>query len=140
MNFDGGVRPNPGPTAVGCIVETNHWSDKGSEHIGEASKYRAEYHALIRGLEVVSEESCIEVEARGDIQLVVKQIRGECGLNKPELRPLRNRAQDLADEFETFEDSTSHDNKTERLIHWWSKSSTTRWVGLSKGYILKYPM
>lgn len=54
-------------------------------------------------LEVVSEKGCTEVEARGDSQLVVKQVRGEWSMNEPELRPLRDRVQELAEEFKQFE-------------------------------------
>lgn len=58
--------------------------------------------ALIRGLEVASEKGCTEVVARGDSELIVKQVRGEYGVNEPTLRPLRNRVQELADEFKRF--------------------------------------
>jgi len=104
IHFDGGTRPNnPGPSAIGYIVETDDWTEKGSEHIGESTNNRTEYHALIQGLEAASNQGCTEVEARGDSQLVVNQVRGEWSVNKPELRPLRNRIQKLADEFEQFE-------------------------------------
>lgn len=102
VNFDGGARPNPGPAAIGYIVEADDWIKRGSDHIGKSTNNRAEYYALIRGLEVASEKGCTEVEARGDSKLVVKQVRGEYGLNQPELRPLRNRVQELAEEFEEF--------------------------------------
>lgn len=103
VKFDGGARPNPGPSAIGYIVETDDWTEEGSEHIGELTNNRAEYHALIRGLEVASEKGCTEVEARGDSQLVVKQVRDEWSVNEPKLRPLRERVQELADGFEDFE-------------------------------------
>jgi len=103
VKFDGGCSPNPGPAAIGYIVETDGWNKEGSDHIGESTNNRAEYRALIRGLEVASEKGCTEVEARGDSELVVKQVRGEYGVNQPELRPLRDRVQELADEFEQFE-------------------------------------
>ena len=104
VKFDGGTRPdNPGPSAIGYIVETDDWTEEGSEHIGELTNNRAEYHALIRGLEVASEKGCTEVEARGDSQLVVKQVRDEWSVNEPKLRPLRERVQELADGFEDFE-------------------------------------
>lgn len=41
--------------------------------------------------------------ARGDSQLVVKQVCDEWSVNEPELRPLRDRVQELVDEFDTFE-------------------------------------
>ncbi|WP_152436284.1 ribonuclease HI family protein [Halosimplex carlsbadense] len=104
IHFDGGTRPdNPGPSAIGYIVETDDWTKEGNDHIGESTNNRTEYHALIRGLEVASEKRCTEVEARGDSEVIVKQVRGEYGVNQPELRPLRDRVQELANEFEQFE-------------------------------------
>ena len=104
VKFDGGTRPdNPGPSAIGYIVETDDWTEEGSEHIGESTNNRTEYRALIRGLDTASEKGCTEVEARGDPEVIVKQARGEYGLNEPELRPLRDRVQGLVDEFESFE-------------------------------------
>ena len=81
VKFDGGARPNPGPAAIGYIVEADDWTEEGSDLIGESTNNRAEYHALIRGLEVASEKGCTEVEARGDTQLVVKQVRNEWSVN-----------------------------------------------------------
>ncbi|GAA0295665.1 ribonuclease HI family protein [Halarchaeum salinum] len=103
VKFDGGARPNPGPAAIGYIVEADDWTEEGSDHIGESTNNRAEYHALIQGLELASEKGCTDVEARGDSEVIVKQVRGEYGVNQSELRPLRNRVQELADEFENFE-------------------------------------
>ncbi|MFC7072803.1 ribonuclease HI family protein [Halovenus rubra] len=103
VKFDGGARPNPGPAAIGYIVKTDDWTKEGSNHIGESTNNRAEYHALIQGLELASEKGCTEVEARGDSQLVVKQVRGAWSVNEPALRPLRDRVQELAEEFEGFE-------------------------------------
>jgi len=104
VKFDGGTRPdNPGPSAIGYIVETDDWTEERSEHIGESTNNRTEYHALIKGLEFASKKGCTEVVARGDSQLVVKQVCGEWSVNEPELRPLRDRVQELVDEFDTFE-------------------------------------
>jgi ribonuclease HI len=104
IHFDGGARPsNPGPAAIGYTIEGKNWSDEGSDHIGRATNNEAEYHALIRGLKVASEQGCTEVEARGDSQLVVRQVEGDWQTNEQHLRELRDRARELADEFETFE-------------------------------------
>jgi len=104
VKFDGGTRPdNPGPSAIGYVVEADDWTEEESEHIGESSNNRTEYRALIQGLELAFEKGCTEVEARGDSKLVVNQVRGEWDVGEPELRPLRNRAQEVAGEFETFE-------------------------------------
>jgi ribonuclease HI len=102
--FDGGARPsNPGPAAIGYTIEADNWNKKGSDHLGKATNNEAEYCALIRGLEVASEQGCTEVEARGDSQLVVRQVTGDWQTNEQHLRELRDRARELAEEFETFE-------------------------------------
>ncbi|NHX40419.1 MULTISPECIES: ribonuclease HI family protein [Haloarcula] len=104
IHFDGGARPsNPGPAAIGYTIEAEDWSDEGSEHLGKATNNEAEYRALIRGLEVASKQGCTEVEARGDSQLVVRQVTGDWQTNEQHLRELRDRARELAEEFETFE-------------------------------------
>lgn len=104
VKFDGGTRSNnPGPSAIGYIVEGDDWTEEGHDHIGESTNNRAEYHALIRGLEAACKKRCTAVVARGDSQLVAKQVGGEYNVNQPELRPLRNRVQELAEEFDHFE-------------------------------------
>lgn len=105
VKFDGGARPNPGQGAIGYIVEADDWIEEGSASLdgGETTNIKAEYHALIRGLEVARQEGCTAVEAKGDSELVVKQMQGEYGVNEPSLYPLYDRARELADEFENFE-------------------------------------
>ena len=104
IHFDGGVRPtNPGPAAIGYTIEADGWSDEGSDYLGRATNNEAEYHALIRGLEVALKQGCIEVEAKGDSQLIVQQVTGDWKTKEPRLRELRDRVQELAEDFETFE-------------------------------------
>ena len=49
------------------------------------------------------DKGCTAVEAKGELEMVVKQMRGEYGVNEPSLYPLYDRAQELADGFEKFE-------------------------------------
>ena len=66
IHFDGGTRQdNSGSSAIGYIVETDDWTEEGSEHIGESTNNRTEYRALIQGLELATEKACTEVNARG---------------------------------------------------------------------------
>jgi ribonuclease HI len=60
--------------AIGYTIEAEDWSDEGSGHLGKATNNEAEYHALIRGLEVAVEQGHTDVEARGDSQLVVRLL------------------------------------------------------------------
>lgn len=75
----------------------------GGDHIGESINNRIKYHALTHGLQLAPEKRCTEVVARGNSEMIVKRVRGESDINQPEFRPLRNRAQKLADGFEQFE-------------------------------------
>jgi ribonuclease HI len=104
IHFDGGARPsNPGPAAIGYTIETEDWSDEGSDHIGEATNNEAEYHALIQGLEHASEKGCSEVEARGDSKLIVRQVTGDWNTDATHLGELRDRVREVADEFPRVE-------------------------------------
>lgn len=105
IHFDGGARPpDNGPAAIGyTVVMGGSTEEKEHDRIGRATCNEAEYQALIRGLETASEKGCTEVEARGDSQLIVRQVTGDWQTNEQHLRKLRARTQELADEFEQFE-------------------------------------
>jgi ribonuclease HI len=104
VEFDGGARPNPGQGAIGHIVESDDWIERGSASLngGERTDTRAEYHALARGLEVAREKGCTAVKAEGDSESIIKQMRGVYGVNDPSLSPLHDRTEELADGFENF--------------------------------------
>ena len=103
IKFDGGARPNPGPSAVGYIVSTDDSTERGSHHIGEATNNQAEYHALIQSLQTARQMECTDVVVRGDSKLVVKQVQGEWKVNDSELHTLWERVRELAEEFESFD-------------------------------------
>lgn len=101
LYFDGGSRGNPGPAAIGWVlVSGDGIVTEGNERIGETTNNRAEYEALVRGLEVAREYGFDEVEIRGDSQLVVKQVRGEWDANDPGMRERRVRVHELLSEFD----------------------------------------
>lgn len=98
--FDGGSRGNPGPAAIGWVlVSGDGIVAEGGERIGETTNNRAEYEALIRGLEAAREYGFDEVEINGDSQLVVKQVRGEWDANDPGMRERRVRVRELLSGF-----------------------------------------
>lgn len=87
LYFDGGSQGNPGPAAIGWVlVSGDGIVAEGGERIGEMTNNRAEYEALIRGLEVARDYGFEEIEIRGDSQLVVKQVRGEWDANDPGMK------------------------------------------------------
>jgi ribonuclease HI len=101
--FDGAARGNPGPAAVGWVIVTDDGIvAEGGERIGETTNNRAEYEALIRGLEVARNRGFDAVELRGDSELIVKQVTGEYDVNEPALRERRVRVHELLGAFEDW--------------------------------------
>ena len=101
--FDGASRGNPGPAAIGwAIVTADGVVAEGSRRIGRTTNNRAEYEALIRALEAAAEYGLSEVDARGDSELIVRQVRGEWDANQPELRERRVRVRELLERFDRW--------------------------------------
>lgn len=63
----------------------------------------AEYTALREALRRAKELKCDEVVVRGDSQLVVKQIRGEWGVNSHRLLSLKDEVEALLSSFSKWE-------------------------------------
>lgn len=95
---DGGARGNPGPAGIGVYVLRNGKPvHEIKEYLGVATNNVAEYMALVRALEWVSEQSDAEVVVmKLDSELVVKQMRGEYKVKNPALKELWSAAQKLA--------------------------------------------
>lgn len=103
LYFDGACRGNPGPAAIGyAIVAGEGIVAEGGETIGESTNNRAEYEALIRGLEVAADYGFDELHVRGDSELAIKQIRGEYDTNDPDLRERRVRVRELLERFDEW--------------------------------------
>lgn len=103
LYFDGASRGNPGPAAIGWVLVSSEGivAEDGAR-IGRATNNRAEYEALIRGLEAALEYGFDEIEIRGDAELIVRQVRGDWETNDPGLRERRVRVRELLDGFETW--------------------------------------
>ncbi len=90
VNVDGGARGNPGPAAIAIVVrdEEGEVIHEASETIGRATNNVAEYRALLLGIERAKQLGATEVDLVGDSELIVKQVRGEYKVKKPDLKPL----------------------------------------------------
>jgi len=101
LYIDGGSRGNPGPAAIGYILETTvgvRLAEVG-EQIGEATNNVAEYSALIAGLRVALDFDVTELEVVSDSELVVKQMLGEYKVKSENLRAFYRRAILLESKF-----------------------------------------
>lgn len=90
VNVDGGARGNPGPAAIGAVVQDagGEVLEERGERIGTATNNVAEYRALLLGIEKAKELGATELELVGDSELIVKQVTGEYRVKDAGLKPL----------------------------------------------------
>jgi probable phosphoglycerate mutase len=95
---DGGARGNPGPAGYGVRIERPDGTlvEEFSRAIGVATNNVAEYSGLIAALEWVHERGRQSLLVRSDSLLLVQQMLGNYKVKHPGLRPLHERARQLA--------------------------------------------
>ncbi len=102
MRPDGASRGNPGPAAVGVVVEdtSGRVLQEVSEAIGQATNNVAEYRALLRGLEEARRLGAREVEVCTDSELVARQLLGQYRVRDRKLVRLFASVQELLRSFD----------------------------------------
>ncbi len=75
---------------------------KISRRIGRATNNVAEYQALIAVLSEALDLGVQSIAVRLDSELVVRQVKGEYRVKKPDLKPLHRRAAQLLGEFRDY--------------------------------------
>ncbi len=106
VHSDGGARGNPGPAAIGVVIENEAGEvlEEISEYIGESTNNIAEYGAVLRGLKALKarfgdQTREVAIDWKLDSELVVKQLAGEYKVKNPGLRELFTEIQDLRVQF-----------------------------------------
>lgn len=98
---DGAARGNPGPAGLGLVIEDTEgmrlWG--GCRYLGILTNNRAEYQALIEGLQKAAEWSPDRLEVYMDSELVVNQLRGRYRVKNADLQPLHRQALELLGGF-----------------------------------------
>jgi ribonuclease HI len=125
LHTDGGARGNPGPAAIGVVIEVE--KDGQTEVIGEigetigvASNNVAEYRAIIRGLEEAERLGASTVTCLLDSLLVVEQLNGNYRVKSEDMKPLHARVNELRQQFAlvTFQHVRREQNKeADRLVN-----------------------
>jgi ribonuclease HI len=102
---DGASRGNPGPAALGVVIEDDQGMRIRGLHryIGVATNNVAEYHALIEGLKAVEQWKPDRLEVYLDSKLVVEQVNGNFKVKNPDLQALIKQVQDLRGRFPIVE-------------------------------------
>lgn len=102
INSDGAAVPNPGPAGIGAVLR----NDKGvvvseiSKYIGHSTNNKAEFLALIAGLEEALKLGADRVDLKMDSELIVRQLEGK--YRSKELRQLFQQTLNLLSEFKSF--------------------------------------
>jgi len=91
---DGAARGNPGPAAIGIVVEDDSGRTvyESSRAIGVKTNNEAEYLALIAALQYLKEWRMTSADFHLDSELVVKQILGQYRVKEPRLQSLHGQA------------------------------------------------
>jgi|SRR5678816_4382889 len=90
VHTDGAARGNPGPAAIGVVIEDEdgHTVYEASRALGVRTNNEAEYLALITALEFIKDSRPSEAEFRLDSELVVRQLNGQYKVKEPRLQSL----------------------------------------------------
>ena len=90
LRCDGGSRGNPGPGAIGCVLDDPEGREVEARglYIGAVTNNVAEYRALIEGLEAAQQHGVRTLEVRMDSELVVRQMSGAYRVKNEGLKPL----------------------------------------------------
>jgi len=94
VHCDGGARNNPGPAAIGVVIDDGKNRKEYSEYLGQATNNQAEYQAVIFALKkikhLVGKEKSrdAKIEIKSDSELLVNQLNGEFKIKDEDLQPL----------------------------------------------------
>lgn len=105
LRIDGGSRGNPGPAAIGVVVEDAEGRvlEEISDRIGHTTNNVAEYQALITGLETALDRGARYIRVLSDSELIVRQLRREYKVRDAQLKELFDLAVGLVRRFKRVE-------------------------------------
>lgn len=124
IHTDGGARGNPGPAAIGVIIqEGGRVIDTIGRSIGSTTNNQAEYQAVVAALEYALAQQAAEVDLYCDSELVVKQLTGHYQLKNKELGPWYLKIHSLANQIGQVryhlirrEENTPADTEVNRVL------------------------
>jgi dinuclear metal center YbgI/SA1388 family protein len=105
LRVDGGSRGNPGPSAIGVVLEDAQGNvvEELGARIGHATNNVAEYQALLTGVETALDRGVRRLRILSDSLLLVRQLRQEYKVKNEGLKGLYFQARALISQFERVE-------------------------------------
>lgn len=94
IHTDGGSRGNPGPAALGVVIQSGSMKKSYGETIGHTTNNIAEYSAIVFALKKVKQlfgkkkARNLSIKMFMDSELAVKQLNGEYKIENEALQPL----------------------------------------------------
>ena len=127
IHCDGGARNNPGPAAVGVVIEDGRKGKREyREFIGQATNNEAEYRAVIFALKKVKQligkekSKNSKIEIKSDSELLINQLNGQYKIKEKNVVPLFieiwNLKQDFAD-TEFVQVPREENKEADRLVN-----------------------
>lgn len=119
---DGGSRGNPGPSAIGVIINDKSYS----EYIGVRSNNEAEYEAVIFALKKTKAlygkkiVKNAEIEIRSDSELLIKQLNAQYKILEPKIQSLFLKVWNLKIDFKKIKFvalSREKNKKADKLVN-----------------------
>jgi len=117
---DGGARNNPGPAAIGVIIEEKEYS----KFLGQTTNNEAEYQAVIFALkkvkQLIGKGKCkkTEIEIKSDSELLINQLNGQYKIKEKNLVPFFIEIWNLKQDFGEvkFSQISREENKRADLL------------------------
>lgn len=91
---DGGARGNPGPAAIGIVIESQKDKKEYSQYLGKTTNNDAEYQAIIFALKKIKhlfgneKAEKMLVEIKSDSELAINQLNGTNKIKDKNLQDL----------------------------------------------------
>ncbi|MBS4199448.1 reverse transcriptase-like protein [Bacillus sp. FJAT-49732] len=99
--IDGASAGDPGPSGAGIYIKNNGKAESFSIALGMMNNHEAEFHALIKSLEICIEDGFSIVSVRSDSTTVVDAVEKEYARNEKH-RILLTKALSLASQLDLF--------------------------------------
>src|ERR1700693_4527486 len=103
-NIDGASRGNPGPASYAVVLRDPSGKIvlELAKNIGRETNNVAEYYALLAALDYATSHDIRGLRIRSDSELLVRQMQGRYQVKSPDLKPLHERAAQLARQIQYF--------------------------------------